>query len=67
MMLRYSDSDEVADKEMRQLNLQDAAHTYMMEHDAQDSITLVPFQDPKSPSQQLKLKIDTSQMDRIPG
>ena len=34
MMLRYSDSDEVADKEMRQLNLQDAAHTYMMEHDA---------------------------------
>ena len=51
MMLRYSDSDEVADKEMRQLNLQDAAHTYMMEHDAQDSVTLVPFQDPKSPSQ----------------
>ena len=29
MMLRHSDSDEVADKEMRQLNLQDAAHTYM--------------------------------------
>ena len=51
LMLRYSDSDEVADKEMRQLNLQDAAHTYMMEHDAQDSITPVPFQDPKSPSQ----------------
>ena len=51
MMLRYSNSDEVADKEMRQLNLQDAAHTYMMEHDAQDSITPVPFQDPKSPSQ----------------
>ena len=51
MTLRYSDSDEVADKEMRQLNLQDAAHTYMMEHDAQDSITPVPFQDPKSPSQ----------------
>ena len=46
MMLRYSDSDEVADKEMRQLNLQDAAHTYMMEHDAQNSITPVPFQDP---------------------
>ena len=34
MMLRYSDSDEVTDKEMRQLNLQDAAHTYMMEQDA---------------------------------
>ena len=51
MMLRYSDSDEVADKEMRQLNLQNAAHTYMMEHDAQDSVTPVPFQDPKSPSQ----------------
>ena len=54
MTLRYSDSDEVADKEMRQLNLQDAAHTYMMEHDAQDSITLVPFQDPKSPSQPIE-------------
>ena len=51
MTLRYSDSDEVTDQEMRQLNLQDAAHTYMMEQDAQDSITLVPFQDPKSPSQ----------------
>ena len=54
MMLRYSDSDEVADKEMRQLNLQDAAHTYMMEHDAQDSVTPVPFQDPKSPSQPIE-------------
>ena len=51
MTLRYPDSDEVADKDMRQLNLQDAAHTYMMEHDAQDSITPVPFQDPNSPSQ----------------
>ena len=51
MMLRYSDSDEVTDKEIRQLNLQDAAHTYMMEQDAQDSITPVPFQDPKPPSQ----------------
>ena len=51
MMLRYSDSDEVTDEEMRQLNLQDAAQTYMMEHDAQDSITPVPFQDSKSPSQ----------------
>ena len=29
MMLRYSDSNEVTDKEMRQLNLQDAAHTCM--------------------------------------
>ena len=51
MMLRYSNSDEVADKEMRQLNLQGAAHTYMMKHDAQNPITPVPFQDPKSPSQ----------------
>ena len=38
MKLRYSDSEEVADKEMRQLNLQDATHTYMMEHNAQDSV-----------------------------
>ena len=51
MTLRYSDSVEVTDEEMRQLNLQDAAHTYMMEQDAPDSITPVPFQDPKSPSQ----------------
>ena len=54
MTLRYSDSDEVADKEMRQLNLQDAAHTYMMENNAQDSVTPVPFQDPKSPSQPIE-------------
>ena len=43
MTLRYSDSDDITDEEMRQLNLQ--------EQDAQDSITPVPFQDPKSPSQ----------------
>ena len=43
MTLRYSDSDEVTDEEIRQLNLQNAAHTYMMEQDAQDSVTPVPF------------------------
>ena len=51
MTLRYSDSDETTDEEMRQLNLHDVAHTYMMEQNAQDSVTPVPFQDPKSPSQ----------------
>ena len=51
MTLRYSDSDETTDEEMSQLNLQNATHTYMMEQNAQDSITPVSFQDPKSPSQ----------------
>ena len=40
---------EVTDEEMRKLNLQDAAHQYMMRSDAQYQITPILFQKPPSP------------------
>ena len=43
MTLKYSD-DEVTDEEMRQLNLQAAAHQHMIEQDAQQPTTPLPFQ-----------------------
>ena len=46
MTLKYSDEDEVTDEEMRELDLQGATCQYMMQQDAQNSITPVPFQDP---------------------
>ena len=49
--LKYSDEDEVVDEEVRELNLQAATHQYMMQQDAQNSTTLIPFQDPQAPSQ----------------
>ena len=51
MILKYYDEDEVTDEEMRDLNLQSAACQYMMQQDAQNSTTLIPFQDPQAPSQ----------------
>ena len=51
MTLKYSDEDEVTDEEMRELNLQAAAHQYIMKQDAQNSTTLIPFQNPQAPSQ----------------
>ena len=50
MTLKYSD-DEVTDEEMRQLNLQAAAHQHMMEQDAQQPTTSLPFQQPHDPVQ----------------
>ena len=50
MTLKYSD-DEVTDEEMRQLNLQTAAHQHMMEQDAQQPTTPLPFQQPQDPVQ----------------
>ena len=50
MTLKYSD-DEVTDEEMRQLNLQAAAHQHMMEQDAQQPTTPLPFQQPQDPVQ----------------
>ena len=50
MTLKYSD-DEVTDEEMRQLNLQAAVHQHMMEQDAQQSTTPLPFQQPQDPVQ----------------
>ena len=51
MTLKYSDEDEVTDEEMRELNLQAAAHQYMMQQDAQNSTALIPFQDHQAPYQ----------------
>ena len=50
MPLKYSDN-EVTDEERRQLNLQAAAHQHMMEQDAQQPTTPLPFQQPKDPVQ----------------
>ena len=48
MMLNYPD-DEVTDEEMRELNLQTAGQQYMIQQDAQNKITPLPFQQsPKS-------------------
>ena len=49
--MKYSDDDEVTDEEMRELNLQAAAHQYIMQQDAQSSTTPIIFQDPQAPSQ----------------
>ena len=49
MMWKYSD-DEVTDEEIRKLNLQTAAHQYMMESDAQHQTTPISFQKPPSSS-----------------
>ena len=51
MTLKYSDEDEVTDEEMRELNLQAATHQYVMQQDAQNSTTPIPFQDPQAQSQ----------------
>ena len=48
MTLKYSD-DEITDEELRGINLQTAAHQYMMESDAQQKTTLIPFQKTSSP------------------
>ena len=50
MTLKYLD-DEVTDEEMRQLNLQAAAHQHMMEQDAQQPTTPLLFQQPQDPVQ----------------
>ena len=48
MALKYSD-DEVTDEEIRELNLQTAAHQYMMESNAQHQTTPISFQKTPSP------------------
>ena len=47
MMLKYSD-DEITDEELRELNLQ-TAQQYLMELDAQQKTTPIPFQKNQSP------------------
>ena len=48
MTLKYSD-DEITDEELRGINLQTAADQYMMESDAQQKTTPIPFQKTLSP------------------
>ena len=48
MTLMYS-NDEITDEEIRGIDLQTAAHQYMMESDAQQKTTPIPFQKTPSP------------------
>ena len=48
MTLKYSD-DEITDEELRGINLKTAACQYMMESDAQQKTTPIPFQKTPSP------------------
>ena len=48
MTLKYS-NDEIMDEGLRGINLQTAAHQYMMESDAQQKTTPIPFQKTLSP------------------
>ena len=48
MTLKYSD-DQITDEELRGINLQTAAHQYMMEYDAQQKTTPLPFKKTPSP------------------
>ena len=50
--LKYSD-DEITDEELRGINLQTAAHQYMMELDAQQKTTPILFQKTPSPPGQV--------------
>ena len=43
MMSKYSD-DDVTDEELKELYLQTAAQQYMMQQDAQNETTPLPFQ-----------------------
>ena len=52
--MKYSD-DEIMDEELRELNLQTAAHQYMMESDALQKTTPIPFQKTLSPLRQVPL------------
>ena len=70
MTLKYSD-DEITDEELRGINLQTAAHQYMMEYDAQQKTTPIPFQKtpsllrPVSPSQCYLLDGQNTQLSQI--
>ena len=67
MGLKYPDVD-ATDEELRELNLQMAAQQYMMEQDAKNETTPLPFQQTEVTSQELgKEMIATCQMTRTPG
>ena len=57
MTLKYSD-DDVTDEELRELNLQMAVQQYMMQQDAQNETTPLPFQQTQATSQELQKEDD---------
>ena len=54
MTLKYSD-DEFTDEKLGEINLQTAAHQYMIETNAQQKTTPIPFQKTPSPPRQVPL------------
>ena len=48
-------NDEITDEELRGINLQTAAHQYMMESDAQQKTTPILFQKTLSPLRSVSL------------
>ena len=66
MTLKYSD-DEITDEEIRGISLQTAAHQYMMESDAQQKTTPIPFQKHYLPQDQYHQVNTTSQMVKTPS
>ena len=57
MTLKYSD-DNATDEELKELNLQTAAWQYMMQQDAQNKTTPLPFQQNQVISQELTKEDD---------
>ena len=56
-MLKYSD-DDATDEELKELHLQMAAQQYMMQQDAQNETTPLPFQQTQVTSQELRKEDD---------
>ena len=54
MMLTYSDN-EISDEELQELNLQTTAQQYMMQSDAEQKTTPIPFQNNQSPLRQVPM------------
>ena len=52
MTFKYSD-DEVTDEELQELNLQTTPQQYMMQSDAKQKSTPLPFQNNQSPLRQV--------------
>ena len=65
MTLKYSD-DEITDEELRGINLWTAAHQYMIESDAQQKTTPIPFWKTPSPLRPVSQVNATSQMVKTP-
>ena len=65
MTLKYS-NDEIMDEKLRGINVQTAAHQYMMESDAQQKTTPILFQKTLSPQDKCHQVITIFQMVKTP-